>query len=53
MKKQPVATHDRRKAYHDPIKTIKTIKSGEKLCALAVFGMIFVASLCFWAGLTA
>ena len=49
MNKHRFATPDRRKAYRDPIK----IKSGEKLCALAVFGMIFVASLCLWAGLTA
>ena len=49
MKKQRFATPDRRKAYRDPIK----IMSGEKLCALAVFVMIFVASVLFWAGLTA
>lgn len=47
MNKQPFATPDRRKAYRDPI------KSGEKLCTLVVFGMLFVASVWFWAGLTA
>ena len=47
MDQERFATPDRRKAYRDPI------KSGETLCTVVVLGTLFVASVWFWAGLTA